>query len=69
MFKNIFYRMAGFLKVRDLYWTMLNVPFYLFSIFVRIKSARVLLISRLSNHPNAPICDRDFKNPDFDMCA
>ena len=67
MFKNIFCRMTGLLKVRDLYWTMLNVPFYLFSFFVRIKS--VLLISRLSNHPNAPICDRDGKNPDFAMCA
>ena len=67
MFKNIFCRMTGFLKVRDVYWTMLNVPFYLFSIFVRIKS--VLLINRLSNHPNAPICDLDFQNPDFDMCA
>ena len=67
MFKNIFCRMTGFLKVGDVYWTMLNVPFYLFSIFVSIKS--VLLINRLSNHSNAPICDRDGKNPDFDMCA
>ena len=44
MFKNIFCRMTGFLKVRDVYWTMLNVPFYLFSIFVKINSVLLILI-------------------------
>ena len=44
MFKNIFCRMRSFLKVRDLYWTMFNVPFYLFSIFVRIKKVLLILM-------------------------